>query len=203
MKDFADLVRLRKMQPNRPLNDQKNLLREIQGTSNAPSSAVEDVGVDHCRADVPVAEKLLNGPDIVPFFEEMGSERMPERVAGDSLGESGKGGGLLHGPLENRFVEVVTIQAPGTGILELPCCRKYPLPVPLLLGSRTFPIQPIRKSNVTSAPRQILFVLRLVLIEVSFQLLFDGGRQNGHAILASLSLPHHDLPIPKINILHS
>jgi hypothetical protein len=94
----------------------------------------------------------------VPFFEEMGSKRMPERVAGDSLGESCKGGGLLHGPLENRFVEVVTIQAPGTGILELPCCGEYPLPTPLLLGSWKFPIQSVRKSNVTFAPRQILFV---------------------------------------------
>lgn len=54
----------------------------------------------------------------------MGSERMPERVTGGPLGESGKGGGLLHGPLENRFVEVVTIQAPGTGILRIAVLRE-------------------------------------------------------------------------------
>lgn len=160
-------VRLRDLQPNPFPGARKILLREVQGTPNAPASAVEDVGVDHRRADVPVAEKFLDGPDVVPFFEEMGSERMPERVAGDPLGESGNFGGLLDGPLENRFVEVVTIQSTGECILVLPCRGKYPLPAPLLLGSWIFPIQFIRKSNVTTAPRQILFVLRLDLIESS------------------------------------
>ena len=200
---FVNWVRLRRLQPNSSLGDRKTLLWEVQGTPNAPASAVEDVGVDHRRADVPVAEKFLDGPDVVPFFEEMGSERMPERVAGDSLDESGKGGGLFHGSLENRFVEVVTIQASGTGVLELPCCGKYPLPAPLLLGSWKFPIQSIREFNVTSAPRQILFVLSLDLIEVSYQPLFDGGRQNGHAVFASLSLSHDNLPIPEIDVLYS
>lgn len=155
---FVNWVRLRRLQPNPSLDDRKILLRKVQGTPNVPASAVEDVGVDHRRANVPVAEKFLDGPDVVPFFEEMGSERMPERVAGNSLGESGKGGGLLHGPLENRFVEVMTIQTSETDILELPCCGKYPLPAPLLLGCWIFPIQSIRKSNVTIAPRQILIL---------------------------------------------
>jgi hypothetical protein len=137
-----NMIRLRGLQPNPFPGARKSLLREVQGTPNAPAAAVEDVGVDHCRADVPVAKKFLDGPDVVPFFEEMGSERMPERVAGDSLGEAGKGGGLLYGPLENRFVEVMTIQAPGTGIPELPCCGKYPLPAPLLPAVGNFRSSP-------------------------------------------------------------
>ena len=44
---------------------------------------------------------------------------MQERVAGDSLGDPGKGGGLLHAPLKHRFVEVVAIQVPGSGILPI------------------------------------------------------------------------------------
>lgn len=66
---FVDWDRLRRLQPIPSPGDKIILLREIQGTPNAPASAVEDVGVDHRRADVPVAEKFLDGPDVVPFFE--------------------------------------------------------------------------------------------------------------------------------------
>jgi hypothetical protein len=38
----------------------------------------------------------------------MGGKRMPKSMAGDPLGKSGTGSGLLHGFLEHRFVQVVT-----------------------------------------------------------------------------------------------
>jgi hypothetical protein len=33
---------------------------------------------DHRRADIPVSQKLLNRPDVVAVFEEMGGKGVPE-----------------------------------------------------------------------------------------------------------------------------
>jgi len=35
------------------------------------------VGIDHRCCDVPVAEKLLDGSNVVACFEKSGGERMP------------------------------------------------------------------------------------------------------------------------------
>lgn len=45
---------------------------------NAERAAAEDVGVDHGRAHVPVAEKGLDGADIGACLEEMGGETLAQ-----------------------------------------------------------------------------------------------------------------------------
>ena len=51
---------------------------DAQGVGRAyyPSSAgpIEDVGVDHCRLDVLVAEELLDSANVVASQEQMGGE---------------------------------------------------------------------------------------------------------------------------------
>jgi hypothetical protein len=44
---------------------------------------IENVRVDHGGLDVSVAQEFLDGTDIVSVFEEMGRERVPDRVAVD------------------------------------------------------------------------------------------------------------------------
>ena len=46
----------------------------------AKRAAVENVGVDHRRADVFVAEERLDGSDVGAVFEEVGREAVAERV---------------------------------------------------------------------------------------------------------------------------
>ena len=50
---------------------------EVRRAANASSALVQDVGVDHGGVDVAVAQQFLDRPDIVPIFQEVGSERMP------------------------------------------------------------------------------------------------------------------------------
>ena len=50
---------------------------EVCRTPDASSALVQDMGVDHGGVDVAVPQQFLDRPDIVPFFQEMGSERMP------------------------------------------------------------------------------------------------------------------------------
>ena len=44
---------------------------------------VQDLGVDHSRGDIRMAEQFLNRPDVVPFLQQMRGKRVPQRVAVD------------------------------------------------------------------------------------------------------------------------
>jgi hypothetical protein len=41
------------------------------------AALVEDMGVDHRRADVPMPEQFLNRPDVVAVFQQVRGECVP------------------------------------------------------------------------------------------------------------------------------
>jgi len=53
-------------------------------TGDAASAAVQDVGVNHRRANVLVAQQFLHGAETSAIGQQVRGERMAERVAGDS-----------------------------------------------------------------------------------------------------------------------
>ena len=55
-------------------------LQMIGRTRHAQPATVENVRVDHRRAQIGVPEQFLNGPDVRPALEQMGREGVPERV---------------------------------------------------------------------------------------------------------------------------
>jgi len=63
--------------------------------------------VDHRGADILVAEQLLDGPDVVTLLEQVGGKRVTEGVARGRLGNPGTADRILHGALEDGFVEMV------------------------------------------------------------------------------------------------
>src|SRR5262249_46453075 len=80
----------------------------VHGALDGGGAPGEDVGVDHRCADVLVAEKLLDGADVVPVFEEMSREAVAEGVAAGGLVEACLEHGAADGPLEHGFVEMVS-----------------------------------------------------------------------------------------------
>lgn len=46
-----------------------SLQEPVGGTLNASATAIQNVRVDHGRADIAVTEQLLYGPDIVAVFQ--------------------------------------------------------------------------------------------------------------------------------------
>ena len=52
--------------------------QKIGRAADAQTGAVQYVGVDHGRANIPVAEKLLYRADIGAVLQKMRRERMPE-----------------------------------------------------------------------------------------------------------------------------
>lgn len=77
------------------------------GAPDAPTAAVEDVGVDHGGAYVALAEQLLNGADIVAVLQKMGGEGVPDGVADRGPGDARATGGRTHRLLRHGFVQVM------------------------------------------------------------------------------------------------
>jgi hypothetical protein len=58
----------------------------IAGAANPHEAAVQDMGVDHRRVHVAMAQKFLNRLDIVTTFEQGRCERIAESMAHRELG---------------------------------------------------------------------------------------------------------------------
>src|SRR5262245_36419256 len=95
--------------------------------------------VDHRRRDVLVPEELLDGSDVVSVLQQMGGERMPERVAGRSLGQRRRRNGLFHRALQDHLVQMVPTALPGLAIDVGPRGWEYPLPRQLTPRSGVLP----------------------------------------------------------------
>jgi hypothetical protein len=61
----------------------------VGGAANASRSTVEDMGVNHRRFDVVMAQEFLDRSDIVTAFQQVSCEGMPKRVAADMLDDTG------------------------------------------------------------------------------------------------------------------
>ena len=68
-------------------------------------------GVMECSILYNLAQQGLNGADVGAVFEEMGGERVAERVGGDSLEDPGAAACSSDRALDAAAVEVVTTDA--------------------------------------------------------------------------------------------
>lgn len=78
-------------------------------------AVAEDVGVDHGRRYLPVAERLLHGADVVTALQKMGRERMAEGMATGTLVDAGRADCAGYGALDVRLMIVM----PALGRLAL------------------------------------------------------------------------------------
>ena len=70
-------------------------------------AALGDVGIDHGRADIGMAEEFLNGSYIVPGFEQVRREGVAQAVGMNHFGNFGFLCGFLDRVLQDAFVDVV------------------------------------------------------------------------------------------------
>ena len=79
----------------------------VQRTPHPAPAAVQDVGVDHGRRHVLVAQELLYRSDVIAGSQEMGREAMAQRVTTCGLRNAGFPDGLFDRPPEGLLVEVM------------------------------------------------------------------------------------------------
>jgi len=80
---------------------------------------------------VSVAEKLLDCADVVTILEEERAEGVAKDMRAGGLRETCRLGGVPHGPLEDRLVEVMTAALTGVGRDVKARGGKDPLPCQL------------------------------------------------------------------------
>jgi hypothetical protein len=74
---------------------------------------IQHVRVDHCGAHVAVAEQFLDRSDVIAGFEQMRRERVTKRVARSGPRDSSRTGGILHGALQDGFMQVMPATLAG------------------------------------------------------------------------------------------
>ena len=178
----------------------RDLSKDVHRTSYTAPAAVEDVGVNHRGADVPMPQQFLDRPDVVSVLEQVGGERVTERVAGDMLFDVGQSRRIFDGALEYGFVQMVPTPGPGFGILKVPMRGKYPLPSPIAVCIRVLSAKCFRKSNAAATFLQILFENNMDIFKVQFEAGLDGGGKNGDAILVPFPPSHCYLSVSEVEI---
>ena len=80
---------------------------QVHRAVHTPSSAIEQVGLDHRGPHVFVAEQLLDRAHTIPIREEVGGEGVPKRVARGAPGQASLANRGPEGFLYDGFVDVM------------------------------------------------------------------------------------------------
>src|SRR5664279_4944214 len=129
----------------------QRILQTVERAAHALAATVENVRVDHRRADVLVAEQLLDGADAVAALEQMRREGVAQRVARGVLGDAGTPHGVADGALDDGGVHVMAALLPGAVVGPAALLREDPLPAPLRRCARVLAGEGVGELNAVPA----------------------------------------------------
>ena len=176
--------------------------RRVERTSYTQAASVEDMGVDHGDAHVGVPEELLDRPDVVSGFEQVSGEGVSEGMALRRFGDPRGAHRALHGPLENRLVEMVSATLTCLRVPIEARGREDPLPGPVTSRAGVLPAESVGQLDVSGLFFNVLPVLEADSLDVSGEGCFHLIRKNGDSVLSSLSVSNQDLIPAEIDILN-
>ena len=105
--------------------------------------------VDHRGTHIGMAEQFLHRPDVVPRFEQVGGETVPETVARSPLGNSGSLHGTRDRAAHRPFMGMMPTLRSRPRIDGHLARRKDVLPLPFFRRVRQLAIECIWKVNGT------------------------------------------------------
>lgn len=85
-----------------------NQRQRVDRTAHCTASDLEHMGVDHRRGDVGVPQQRLHRADVIAGLQDMGCERVAQRVRRGRLEDSGAVDGAFESALERLVVHVVS-----------------------------------------------------------------------------------------------
>jgi hypothetical protein len=148
-----------------------------------------------------VAQKLLNGPDVVPALEQVSGEGVPEGVAMDGLGDASLEGGRPDGPLYGCLVEVMAAPLSGLRVVVATRSGEDPLPGPVAPGVGVLEVEGVRGLDPTGPSAEVFLVEVAHPGEVVTQGAAQSLGQGGDAVAASLAVAHGDLASLEVDVL--
>lgn len=141
------------------------------------------MGIDHGRADVTVAEQLLDRAHVVAVLEKVNCEGVAQGVTARSLGDAGILKGFLEGPLYDGLMNMMA-PAFACALVEVqPLRREHPLPGPVSAGARVLSFEGVRQGHSAQTLPEVSFVKSARPVQVPAQRFGKAGGQHGHAIL--------------------
>ena len=173
----------------------------IEWASHGQPASLQDVCVDHRRFQVLVSEEILDGADVVAGFEQVGGERMAQRVAGGAFGQAGGSGGAGHGALQAGGAEVMPGEAAGARIASEAAGGEDELPAPV--GGRVEGL--LGESVGQGDGAQAEFEVGLVQLADVEQVIGEGGDEafgeDRDAVLQPLAIADGNLKEVEIEVL--
>src|SRR3990170_4201621 len=104
-------------------------LNAIERAGDAAAALVEDVRVDHRGRDILVAEKLLDGADVITALQQMRGETVPQDMRRLPCG-------LRYGALHDLLVQVMAANDAVERIGRAAAGGEYVLPGPAATRTR-------------------------------------------------------------------
>jgi hypothetical protein len=98
----------------------------------------QHVRIDHRRTHIRMAEQLLHGEDVITRFQQVGGERMAQRVRRRRLSDRGVAQRLSHGALKRLIAEMMPANDATSRIDRAVFGGKHELPGPFATGVGIF-----------------------------------------------------------------
>ena len=127
----------------------------VEWAAHGFRATIEDMSVDHGGLHVLMPEQCLHGPNIIAGFQQLRSERVPERMAGDVFVDPGQAGRGAYRFLQTAFIQVMAALGARAGVRRAAFGGKHLLPAPLTVGVGIFALQRVRQIDRAVALREI------------------------------------------------
>ena len=113
----------------------KQRVASVHGTDHPSPTPIQDVGVDHGRADVGMAKQFLNCPYVVAGFEQVGGKTVAQGMWAHRFDDVGPLSGATHRALHTLFADRVAAHRARPWIAGKSAGREYVLPPPRPWGA--------------------------------------------------------------------
>jgi hypothetical protein len=101
--------------------------QSVKRTLDPSHTSVQDMGINHCRADVVVSEKFLDRPDIISVLKQVCCKGVAQSVAPGRFEDASLEPSFFESFLYNRFVKMMSAFLSSDPINVMAGRRKNPL----------------------------------------------------------------------------
>jgi hypothetical protein len=159
--------------------------------------------VNHCRGNVAVPKQLLNRTNILPIFQQVGRETVPERMATGRFGHARLVDRSLDRVLKILFRNVMPTRFARPRIDGKFCRWENILPRPRFVRVWILPFQSEWKMNFPATIGEISLMKRTHMGEVQLKLASRALRQERQALPLAFSIAHRDLVLTEVDVLYA
>ena len=122
--------------PKQSPSNSNGLFLLIQRTSHADPWLIQDVGINHGRADIFVTKEFLNGANVITLYQQVCGKGMAQTVAIGTFDDSRRGHCSLECALQDTFGHVMPLFSSTARIDRNSRRRKNILPNPFAFRVR-------------------------------------------------------------------